>query len=99
MEARQGQNPECPGLGLRQPSPEGGQAQTTAMEWLLEAARRWEIPVARYMYELTQASSSYITSERRNDVLGVDRADHPEPTFLPDRLNVRCPDQATIRVP
>ena len=71
---------------------------TVRRSHLLEAARRSETPVARYTYELTQASPSCITSERRNDVLGVHRCDHPEPPFLFHRLDVRCPNQSTVRI-
>ena len=64
---------------------------------LLEAIRRWHISVARNTHELSQATPSNITPERRNDVLGVDSGEYPEPTFLLHRLNIRRPDQTAIR--
>lgn len=75
--------------------PRGGQAQNNDQR-LLEAIRRWQIPVSRYAHELTQAMPSDVPPERRNDVLRVDRIDHPKPAFLRYGLNVRCPNQPTI---
>jgi hypothetical protein len=97
MEARKGRNPDTPGFGSRQPPPAVGQAQTPKMKGLLKAARRWDISATGYTQELTQAAAPDITPKRRNHVLGVDRIDHPKPTFLLHRLDVRRPNQTTIR--
>lgn len=91
MEARQGRNSACPGFAAT----EAGQAQNTDQR-LLEAIRRWQIPVSRYAHELTQATPSDVPPEGRNDVLRVDRIDHPKPAFLRYGLNVGCPNQPTI---
>ena len=64
----------------------------TSKNQLLKATRRWYVPVTSYTHELTQAKASNIPSKRRNDVLGIDRVDHPELTFFRYRLDIRCPN-------
>ena len=83
-------------LGSRQRPPRSGQARTTVPR-LLEVTRRWKVPVARYSYEITQATAPNVPPERCYDVHRVDRVDHPESTFLRHGLYVRCPNQPTIR--
>lgn len=86
MDARQGRNPDFPGY-FTTPVPEEGQAQNNDQR-LLEAIRCWQIPVSRYAHEFTQTTPSDITPKRRDDVLRVDRVDHPKPAFLRNGLNV-----------
>jgi len=58
---------------------------------------RWQIRVSRDSHELSQASAPDVPPKRCNDVLRVDRVDHPESTLLRHGLYVRCPNQPTIR--
>lgn len=92
MEARQGRNPDSRGSVHDSRPSQGGQAQTPTMKGLLEATRRWDIPVAGYSHEVSQATASGITPERRDHILGVDRVDHPKPTYLRYGLDVRRPN-------
>ncbi len=66
------------------------------MQASLEPTWRPDIPITRNTHELSQAMAPDVPPERRNDVLRVDRVDHPKPTFLRNGLNVRCPNQPSI---
>ena len=94
MEARRGQIPRQRDWNTKA-FPEAGQAQNTDQR-LLEAIRRWQIRVSRDTHELSQATAPDVPPERRDNVLRVDRVNHPKPTFLRNGLNVRCSNQPTI---
>ena len=66
---------------------EAEQAQNTDQR-LLEAIRCWQIRASRDTHELPQATAPDVPPERRDDVLRVDRVDHPKLTLLRNGLNV-----------
>lgn len=86
MEARRGQVPQQRDWFMTA-VPETGQAQNNDQR-LLKAIRRWQVRVSRDTHELPEATPPDITPKRRNDVLRVDRVDHPKPAFLRNGLNV-----------
>jgi hypothetical protein len=66
------------------------------MQRSLKPTRSWDVSVSRNAHEFTQATPSHVTPESRNDILGVDRGEYPEPTFFRHGLNVRRPDESAI---